>query len=83
MTCESSLLRSSSRARGGQQKGRRLPDGDNERVDVRYPDLDVARHWLAAGAGGYEPDRVEGHRAGIAGCVLAGAKKTLRALSVS
>jgi hypothetical protein len=46
---------------------------DDQRVDLRYRDLDVVRHWLEeAKAGRYEVDRVEGYVAGMATYALAG-----------
>jgi hypothetical protein len=46
---------------------------EGERVDLRYRDLDVVRHWLEeAEAGRYELDLVEGYLAGMASYVLVG-----------
>jgi hypothetical protein len=46
---------------------------EDQRVNLRYRDLDIVRHWLAeAEAGRYEVDQVEGYVAGMATYVPAG-----------
>jgi hypothetical protein len=46
---------------------------EGQRVDLRYRELDVVRHWIGeAEAGNYDVDRVEGYVAGMATYVLAG-----------
>jgi hypothetical protein len=46
---------------------------EDQRVDLRYRDLDVVHHWIdEAEAGNYDLDRVEGYLAGMATYVLAG-----------